>query len=192
MTNYTPGFERWWECYPSYRKKGKGGAFKIWKRDGLEKRKEELIAKLQEQVDFDEQFSGKYVPMPTTYLNQNRYDDPTHKKTRPSARAPVKEPEGPHEECPYQRKINRIAFFNWLWPRGGIPDDLVPYFRQLVRELGARLKEKAEAATEDELKAMEYKVAPFVKKELDAFIADPPRTPPKIDELETLVGRPRK
>jgi len=178
LTDYTPGFQRWWDCYPSYRKKGKGGAFKIWKRDGLEKRKDELIAKLQEQVDFDEQFSGKYVPMPTTYLNQNRYDDPVHKPTRPTARAPQKQEEGPHEECPHQTRVNRVAF-NWLHRRGGIPDHLVPHFRQLVKLLGTRLRDKAQASTEEELKAMETKVPPFIRKELDALMADPPEDPLK-------------
>lgn len=183
VSGYTEGFQRWWECYPSYRKRGKGGAFKIWKRDGLEAKSEEIIRILQEQVDFDEQFQGKYVPMPTTYLNQNRYDDPVHKPKKSRAPRP-KEPEGPHEECPYQAKINRIAF-EWLWKRHGIPESLMPYFKQLVKLLGKRLREKAEIASEEELKAMADRVPPYVRKELNALIEDPPV---RVEELETLVG----
>jgi len=171
LTNYTPGFERWWECYPSYRKKGKGGAFKIWKRDGLEKKKDELIAKLQEQVDFDEQFQGKYVPMPTTYLNQNRYDDPVQKPTRIKAKAPAPVEDIPREECAVQARVNSVAR-NWLWRRGGIPDYLVPHLQQLVRVLASDVREELRTATDAEKEAMSTEVPKRIRENLNALAND--------------------
>ena len=171
MSDYTPGFERWWECYPSYRRKAKGGAFKIWKRDGLEKKKDALIEKLQEQIDFDEQFSGKYVPMPTTYLNQNRYDDPVHKPTRPRAKAPQEKDEYPHEPCPVAARCKSVAF-NWLWRRGGVPSHLVDNMASLVQVLASDIKRELETATDEDKERMGTEVPKRIRRELESLIAE--------------------
>lgn len=71
---YSESFERWWEVYP--RKVSKGRAWKIWQRDKLDKRVDELIEKLQQQVSIQySQIETQYIPHPSTYLSDSRYDD---------------------------------------------------------------------------------------------------------------------
>lgn len=71
---YSESFERWWAIYP--RKLSKGRAWKIWKQDKLDKRVDELIEKLQQQVAIQySQTETKYIPHPSTYLSDGRYDD---------------------------------------------------------------------------------------------------------------------
>jgi len=71
---YSDSFLRWWEVYP--RKVSKGRAWKIWQRDKLDKRVDELIEKLQQQVSIQySQIETQYIPHPSTYLSDSRYDD---------------------------------------------------------------------------------------------------------------------
>lgn len=71
---YSDFFLRWWEVYP--RKVSKGRAWKIWQRDKLDKRVDELIEKLQQQVSIQySQIETQYIPHPSTYLSDSRYDD---------------------------------------------------------------------------------------------------------------------
>ncbi len=82
-SKYSPEFERWWNLY--LRKQGKGQAYKVWKRDKLDKRIDELLEKLEEQNKY--QFSHtdiQYIPHPSTYLNGSRYDDEIENPTPPN------------------------------------------------------------------------------------------------------------
>ena len=69
------GFEAFWKSYP--RRVAKGDARKAWEK--ATKREPELLAKclaaLAWQVVQNEWDGGKYTPHPSTYLNQERYDD---------------------------------------------------------------------------------------------------------------------
>lgn len=93
MSDYTPGFERWWKTFPAMRsngqtcRKGKGAAFTRWQKDKLESRATELVELLERQIANDEQFRT-YTPLPTTYLNQRRYDDfiPKPKRAMPKVK----------------------------------------------------------------------------------------------------------
>lgn len=74
-------FEDFWKAYP--KKKGKGAALKIWKRL---KPSKELTAKILEAVSAQSRSTdwlkenGQYIPHPTTWLNQGRWDDETEIK----------------------------------------------------------------------------------------------------------------
>ena len=71
---YSESFEKWWEVYP--RKLSKGRAWKTWKQDKLDKRVDELIEKLQQQVAVQySKTEARFIPHPSTYLNDKRYDD---------------------------------------------------------------------------------------------------------------------
>lgn len=71
---YSEKFEQWWALYP--RKTGKGAAWKKWKSEKLEKRFEELIEKLKQQIAMDHTFANKtYIVGASRYLNEARYDD---------------------------------------------------------------------------------------------------------------------
>lgn len=71
---YSEAFEKWWSIYP--RKISKGRAWKTWKQDKLDKRVDELIEKLQQQVAIQySKTEARFIPHPSTYLNDKRYDD---------------------------------------------------------------------------------------------------------------------
>ena len=136
--NYTPGFERWWQHYPKYKRKGKGAAFQSWKKHNLEDKAAELIEVVDAQSEHDDHFK-KYTPMPSTYLNQARYDDDVPKPKR--AMVPAHDdPEIPTEKDPYIRSINRVAL-PWFMKRGGLPDERMPAFIKLIRSLAVDAKE---------------------------------------------------
>lgn len=69
------GFERWWSLYP--RKRGsKPGAKRTWIKKRLAMRENELIEILEQQIAMDAQWRDKqFIPYPTTYLNQERWND---------------------------------------------------------------------------------------------------------------------
>lgn len=73
-SRYSSEFETWWAIYP--RKIGKGKAYKIWQKDKLNKRIDELVEKLSQQNAMQYAFTeSQYIPHPTTYLSEARYDD---------------------------------------------------------------------------------------------------------------------
>ena len=131
--SYTPGFERWWQAYPRYKRKGKGAAFKSWQKHNLEGRTAELVEVIEAQAERDDHFK-KYTPMPSTYLNQARYDDDVPKPKRSTPHIPQAEAEGHYEKDPYVKSVNRVAI-PWLMRRGGLPEEKLPGFKGLVRSL---------------------------------------------------------
>ena len=66
-------FDRWWRVYPKKRKKKTARA--IWKKKRLDAKVSELIIDVSTRISHDERWLNGYVPDPTTYLNQERWDD---------------------------------------------------------------------------------------------------------------------
>jgi len=64
-------FDRWWDCYP--KKVGKKPARAIWKR--IKPDLEQLIEDTTQRALMDAQWRGGFIPNPTTYLNQERWND---------------------------------------------------------------------------------------------------------------------
>lgn len=75
MTEYDidPEFCQWYALYPV--KKGKAAAFKSWRRIKNKPPIDTLLDVLQNQIDNESQWQRGYIPHPTTYLNQKRYED---------------------------------------------------------------------------------------------------------------------
>lgn len=72
---YSTDFLAFWQSYPI--KKGKGAAFNSWKRIKGRPDISELIKAIDEQQKGDSwcEDNGKYIPHPTTWLNQRRWED---------------------------------------------------------------------------------------------------------------------
>lgn len=73
---YTAAFLEWWESYP--KKVGRGAVVKIWDkqvRGKVELSKMLLILEKQKASDQWQKEGGQFIPNPTTYLNQGRWDD---------------------------------------------------------------------------------------------------------------------
>lgn len=69
-----PGFDRFWKAWPvTARKGGKAKCLSIWKRKGLEAKADAIVAHVEKMKASDD-WRGGFEPMPTTYLNQDRWD----------------------------------------------------------------------------------------------------------------------
>lgn len=73
---YSPGFLRFWDCYPHARRVSKPSCFKTWKKAKLEPRTEEVCALITAllQTTWKEK-PVNFIPTTMTWLNQGRYDD---------------------------------------------------------------------------------------------------------------------
>jgi hypothetical protein len=66
-------FEEFWGHYP--KKVGKKDCHRIWSKLGADE-KRRIQETLPERVRSDSQWAeGKFIPNPSTYLNQGRWDD---------------------------------------------------------------------------------------------------------------------
>jgi uncharacterized protein YdaU (DUF1376 family) len=68
-------FDTFWLAYPKARRREKKKALAIWKRRNLDSIAEQIIADVKNRIINDEQWKKGYVPMPTTYLNGDRWED---------------------------------------------------------------------------------------------------------------------
>lgn len=165
MSDYSAGFERFWASYPKYKRKGKGAAFKVWQRDHLEDKAADIVDVVQRQSDFDDHFQ-KYTPLPTTYLNQRRYDDdvPKPKAAMPSA----PEPERPQEQDPYVRSVKKVAA-GWLIRRGlrgrALSEERCEKALQLIHSLAADARQLHERGE------LTHEFAQTIRDDLDELAA---------------------
>lgn len=69
-----PGFDKFWSLYP--RKENRKGALQIWNNRGLEAKAEEIELHLMKRLESEWAVKDKqYMPMPTTFLNGERWMD---------------------------------------------------------------------------------------------------------------------
>ena len=81
-TNNTVGFDSFWKSYP--KKEGKGACKKIWARLRPSKQLLEVMLGAVEDQKSTEKWKkdgGQFIPMPATWLNQERWEDEI-KKTK--------------------------------------------------------------------------------------------------------------
>ena len=78
----TSGFEKFWSAFPV--KKGKDTARRSWDKQGLDKIAPRIIAHVAMMLSRDATWQDKkFIPHPTTYLNQHRWlDEPVQGSTR--------------------------------------------------------------------------------------------------------------
>lgn len=71
-----PGFERWWQTYPKGRRVARSKCERIWRSRQLEPRTEAIIRVLLADACSPQwvKDSGQFVPMPATWLGQERYE----------------------------------------------------------------------------------------------------------------------
>lgn len=69
-------FNEFWQAYPSSnRKVNKSGCMKLWQSQNLEAIGDKIINHVKIMADTDwKKDNGQYIPMPATYLRQERFD----------------------------------------------------------------------------------------------------------------------
>jgi hypothetical protein len=72
---YTESFAKFWEAYPN--KTAKGDAFKAWQKIKSRPAVEILLAAVEKQKSCSQwkRDSGQFIPHPSTWLNQRRWED---------------------------------------------------------------------------------------------------------------------
>lgn len=70
--SYTDSFQTFWDAYP--KKTGKGKAFDIWKKVKADGKLSKILKALSWQATSSQWVDG-FIPLPSTYLNQRRWDD---------------------------------------------------------------------------------------------------------------------
>jgi hypothetical protein len=93
VSEYSESFLKFWELYP--RKECKKDSFEIWEAGNLEIKADEIMAGLQRHIPLYATKEMNYIPQPTTWLNQRRWED------NPSASNPIMSMQ--------QSKANRIV-----------------------------------------------------------------------------------
>jgi hypothetical protein len=68
-------FDEFWAVYP--KKAAKPAALKSWRAKKLDQHADQIIENVRARIDRDRQWSEpQFIPNPTTYLNQDRWNDP--------------------------------------------------------------------------------------------------------------------
>lgn len=69
-----PGFLLFWEAYPN--KAAKNYAFRCWVIQGCEPYADQITQDVQQRSQQDRSWLDGYIPNPSTYINQHRWQDP--------------------------------------------------------------------------------------------------------------------
>ena len=83
---YSVEFEKFWDTFPpNPRKTGKVYAYKIWTRKRLNEKIDDIVKHLLiiSNTDQWKKDQGLYIPMPSTYLSQERFDMEIPKQRNP-------------------------------------------------------------------------------------------------------------
>ena len=76
-TEMSAAFLAWWAAWPKHeRKVGRSKCWDVWRRAGLDAKSEEIVAGLAADKASAgwQKDAGAYIPMPRTWLNQERWD----------------------------------------------------------------------------------------------------------------------
>ena len=76
VDKYNEGFDAFWNLYP--KKQGKGACKKIWKKIKVSGELLNIVLAAVEKQKQSKQWTkenGQFIPMPATWLNQERWDD---------------------------------------------------------------------------------------------------------------------
>lgn len=99
-------FGEFWELYP--KKVAKKPAAEKWKAKKLDAKADEILADVRARMKSDRRWLDGYVPNPTTYLTQERWQDEIQGAPRPPSAVPSGKPAAP-AESPLEAQLNWIA-----------------------------------------------------------------------------------
>lgn len=119
--DYSEQFEAWWQAFPKVRRKNKPGAWKVWQRDELEDIAATILADTEVRAKQDLQWLDGFVPMPTTYLNGQGWEDSWERKApkgeRPGAAPREPEPPPPQADT-WKGRVNTFLLQQLMRIRG--------------------------------------------------------------------------
>ena len=122
MSKYSKGFETFWASYPKNNRQGKAAAYKKWAEKGLDDKVAMIANHCLERGKRDKKWLDGYVPMPVTFINQERWDDEyetVQAKSDPLKLRPIMD-EGPDINT-YVLRANRVLFA-YMRHHNGVPE----------------------------------------------------------------------
>jgi len=145
--NYTLGFERWWKTYPPPRRKDKVKCFAKWKLHRLEDRTDEVVSKLEADVEYDWRGKDlKFVPLSYTYLNGGRFDDDKPKPPKVSAPR-VRTPQN-EVARKWWEVCGNFVLISVLMVNRGVSDEVLRSIYRIRQRLGRDVAPTLEEAPE--------------------------------------------
>ncbi|MEY2342096.1 hypothetical protein AB4090_08315 [Acidithiobacillus sp. IBUN Pt1247-S3] len=94
-------FEQFWTAYP--KKIAKAGALKRWKVQQLDALIAPILADLSDRIQRDPAWQRGFIPNPTTYLNQERWNDEI-----PASPSPVEHTHGTDQQHTAPRNLSAV------------------------------------------------------------------------------------
>lgn len=138
------GFEEFWKAYP--RKEGKAACLKKWEAKKLDSLAAMIVAHVTQRATDDKKWRDGYVPMPLTFISQERWTDEYEKvpqktvsPSSPNSPSPIREPWP--QQCIHRATLNLSMLAAVMQVRGQVP---IENLREAVRErnrIAAQLRE---------------------------------------------------
>jgi hypothetical protein len=101
-------FDEFWKLYP--RREGRKACETKWEQKKLDAIADTIVGHLTTRVKSDKKWRDGFVPMPLTFLNQERWTDEyetIQPKQRPQEARPQEEVRH-GQPCPYKAHLNRL------------------------------------------------------------------------------------
>lgn len=144
-------FDDFWNAYP--RKEGKAACLKKWQQKRLDDSAMTIVAHVTQRAKDDKKWKDGYVPMPMTFLNQERWTD-EYERIKYRSAEPQKEaeqlPPAP-QQCGYQAAANSILMVV-LRRVGGVPDSAIRGIIADKQKLAERFRALGDGVPPDEQK----------------------------------------
>lgn len=133
----TATFADFWQLYP--KKIARKTAEKAWSKNKCDEIADKVIAALKKQLPH--MTDARFIPHPTTWINQGRYDDQLHVEVRPDLPKPKAEREPWKQDDGWKANLNRVLIA-LVYDAGGVPDDVLTrllkgrdYYAKQFREM---------------------------------------------------------
>ena len=156
------GFEDFWRVYP--RKEGRAACLKKWEQKKLDPLSSLIVAHVQKRAKEDKKWRDGFVPMPLTFLNQERWTDEYERiSVKDPARAPT--PQAPAiypQGCQWESQLNSYLLGALMRTKARCTMDqlraAVGYKRQVGRDLRAMYPDGAADSDSADLAQMTTRV----------------------------------
>lgn len=68
-------FQGFWDIYPNGRRSNKKGCAQKWQAKKLDEKADVILEDVRWRSKYDKKWTDGFIPMPSTYLNQERWND---------------------------------------------------------------------------------------------------------------------
>lgn len=131
-------FEEFWNSYP--RKEGKAACLKKWEQKHLDEHALLIVNHVKQRAKDDKKWKDGFVPMPLTFLNQERWtDDYQRIQYRQPEATPIQLAEVYPQQCQWQVMANKILFLV-LQAHPETPAERLPELVAMKQKMGKRLQ----------------------------------------------------